>query len=110
MRMWRVPFRRRRSAKPRARTVKHPVRNEFHTVVTKASVNVTFKPTNSTYSFYWLAGNGTIARFGPVSLAGVQHGGCNTGDYPSDEVQDMAQQIASEYAPVHFGQFPDVSY
>ena len=35
MRMWQVPFRRRRSAKPRARTVKHPVRNEFHTVVTR---------------------------------------------------------------------------
>jgi hypothetical protein len=26
---------------------------------------------------------------------------------PADEVQDMAQQIATEYALVHFGQFPD---
>jgi hypothetical protein len=109
MRMWQVLFRRRRSAKPRARTVKHPVRNDFHTVVIKTGVNVTFKPTNSTYSFYWRADNSAIAPFAPVSLTGVQHGGYNTGDYPPDEVEDMARQIASEYAPVHFRQFLDAS-
>jgi hypothetical protein len=75
--------------------------------VTKAGVSVTFKPTNSTYIFYRLADNNAIARLGPISFAGVQHAGRNTGDYPSDEVQDMAQQIASGHASVHFGQFQD---
>jgi hypothetical protein len=107
MRMWQLLFRHRKSAKPRPRAVKHPVRNDFHTVVTKTGVNVTFKPTNSTYSFHWLADNSAIAPFAPVSLTGVQHGGYNTGDYPPDEVEGMARQI--EYAPVHFGQFPDAS-
>ena len=76
-------------------------------MVTKAGVSVTFKPTNSTYSFYKLADNNVIARLAPVSFAGVQHAGRNTEDCPSDEVQDMAQQIASEYASVHFGQLID---
>jgi hypothetical protein len=72
--------------------MKHPARNDFHIVVTEAGVNVTFKPTNRTYSFYRVADNY------PVWCAGVQHGGHDTGDYPSDEVQAMAQQIASEHA------------
>jgi hypothetical protein len=75
-------------------------------VVTKGGLSVTFKPTNSTYSF--VADNNVIAHLGPVSFAGVQHAGRNTGDYRSDEVQDMARQIASEYAVVHFVQLqPD---
>ena len=47
--------------------MKHPVRNDFDTVVTEAGVRVTFKPTNSIYSFYRLAGSDEIARVGPVS-------------------------------------------
>jgi len=35
--------------------MKHPVRSDFHTVVIEAGVTVTFKPTNSIYSFYRLA-------------------------------------------------------
>ena len=81
--------------------MKHPARSDFHTVVTAAGVSVTFKPTNSTYSFYRFAGSGTL------SLAGIQHAGCDVDDYPSDEVQDMAQQIASGHASVHFGPFQD---
>jgi hypothetical protein len=77
--------------------MKHPVRSDFDTVVTEAGVSVTFKPTNSVYSFYRLAGSDEIARVGPVSYAGVQHAGHNTEDYPADEVQDMAQRIASEF-------------
>jgi hypothetical protein len=73
--------------------------------VAKAGVGVTFKPTNSTY-IYRLADTKDIARL-VVSLAGVEHAGRDTGDYPADEVQDMAQQIATEHALVHFGQFPD---
>ena len=99
MRMWQLLFRHRKSAKPRPRAVKHPVRNDFHTVVTAAGVSVTFKPTNSTYSFY------RFAETGALSLTGIQHAGRDTDDYPSDKVQDMAQQIAAGHASVHFGQF-----
>ena len=78
--------------------MKHPVRSDFHSVVTEAGVSVTFKPTNSVYSFYRLAYTNDIARLGPVSFAGVQHAGRGTEDYPSDEVQDMAQRIAPDFA------------
>ena len=78
--------------------MKHPVRSDFHTVITEADVSVTFKPTNSIYSFYRLADANHIARLGLLSLAGVQHAGRDTEDYPSDEVQDMAQCVASELA------------
>jgi hypothetical protein len=86
---------------PEANAMKHPARSDFHTVVTAAGVSVTFKPTNSTYSFYRFAGSGAL------SLAGIQHAGRDTDDYPSDEVQDMAQQIASGCASVHFGPLVD---
>ena len=78
--------------------MKHPDRSDFYSVVTEAGVSVTFKPTNSIYGFYRLAGTNDMPRLGPVSFAGVQHAGRNTEDYPSDEVQDMAQRIASDFA------------
>jgi hypothetical protein len=92
-RIWHALFRRRIRAKSVASVAKHPVRNDFHTAVTQASLSVTFKPTNSIYIFGRCADNSG-------SFAGVQHAGHNTGDYPSDEVQDMAQQIASEHARI----------
>ena len=70
--------------------MKHPVRSDFDTAVTEAGVTVTFKPTNSVYSFYKLADASVLALPGPVSL--------DTKDYPADEVQDMAQRIAAEVA------------
>jgi hypothetical protein len=72
--------------------MKHPARSDFDTAVTEAGVNVTFKPTNSIYSFYRLAESEDVARLGPVSLERVRHAGPSgdTEDYPSDEVQDMA--------------------
>jgi hypothetical protein len=78
--------------------MKHPVTGDFDAAVTEAGVNVTFKPTNSIYSFYRLAESEDIARLGSVSLERVRHAGPSgdTEDYPSDEVQDMAQRIASE--------------
>ena len=78
--------------------MKHPVRGDFDTAVTEPGVNVTFKPTNSIYSFYRLAESEDIARLGPVSLERVLHAGPSgdTEDYPADEVQDMAQRIASD--------------
>jgi hypothetical protein len=86
--------------------MKHPVRSDFHTVVTEAGVSVTFKPTNSVYSFLRLAEANDflrlaeandIGRLGPISFAGVLHAGRNTEDYSPDKVQDMAQRIASEF-------------
>ena len=76
--------------------MKRPVRSDFDTAVTEAGVNVTFKPTNSIYSFYRLAESEDIARLGPVSLERVRHAGPSgdTEDYPADEVQDMAQRNA----------------
>jgi hypothetical protein len=76
----------------------HPVRSDFETLVTEAGVKVTFKPTNSIYSFYRLAESKDVARLGPVSLGQVRHAGPkgDTEDYPADEVQDMAQRIASD--------------
>jgi hypothetical protein len=78
--------------------MKHPVTGDVDTAVTEAGVNVTFKPTNSIYSFYRLAESEDIARLGPVSLERVRHAGPSgdTEDYSSDEVQDMAQRIASD--------------
>jgi hypothetical protein len=78
--------------------MKHPVRSDFDTAVTEAGMNVTFKPTNSIYSFYRLAESEDVARLGPVSLERVRHAGRSgdTEDYPSDEVQDMAHRIASD--------------
>ena len=92
-------------AEPYACAVKHPAISDFHTIVAKAGVDVTFKPTKSTY-IYRFTDTNDIARL-VVSLAGVEHAGRDTGDYPADEVQDIAQQIATEHALVHFGQFPD---
>jgi hypothetical protein len=78
--------------------MKHPVRSDFDSAVTEAGVTVTFKPTNSIYSFYRLAESEDTARLGPVSPGRVRHAGASgdTGDYPADEVQDMAQRIAAE--------------
>jgi hypothetical protein len=84
--------------------MKHPVKSDFHTVVTEAGVSVALKPTNSIYSFYRLADTNIIARLGPTSFAGVQHAGPDTDDYASDGVQEMARQLASEHSRP-FGQF-----
>jgi hypothetical protein len=57
--------------------MKHPVRSDFDIAVTEAGVTVTFKPTNSIYSFYRLADSGNVARLGPVSLERVRHAGAS---------------------------------
>jgi len=102
-RIWQLPFGHRQRAEPHASEIKHPVKADFHTVVSKAGVNVTFKPTNSTYSF--VTDTPITARLSGLSFLGVEHAERNTGGYDSDEVQDMAWQIASEHAPVNFGHF-----
>ena len=102
-RIWQLPFGPRQRAEPHASEIKHPVKADFHTVVSKAGVNVTFKPTNSTYSF--VTDTPITARLNGLSFLGVEHAERNTRGYDSDEVQDMAWQIASEHAPVNFGHF-----
>ena len=86
--------------------MKHPVRGDFDTAVTEAGVNVTFKPTNSIYSFYRLAASEDIARLGPVSLERVRHAGpsSDTEDYPSDEVQTW-RSVSLRMSARRFGQF-----
>jgi hypothetical protein len=78
--------------------MKHPQTGDFDTAVTEAGVTVTFKPTNSVYSFYRLAGSEDVARLGPVAPGSVRQAGPagDTADYPADEVQAMAQRIAAE--------------
>ena len=80
--------------------MKHSVQGDFATAVSEAGVTVTFKPTNSIYSFHRLADSDDITRIGPVSPQSIRHAGpsSDTGDYASDEVQAMAEQIASEAA------------
>jgi hypothetical protein len=61
--------------------MKHPVRNDFDPALTEAGVNITFKPTNSIYSFYRLPEREDVARLGPVSLGPVRRAGPS---YPKD--------------------------
>ena len=105
-RLWPQGRSRRRVEPPSASPIKHPLISDFDTVVTEAGVNVTFKPTNSTYIFHRRVDTHVTARLGPVSCVGVEHAGRDTEDYPRDEVQNMAQQIASEHVPAQFGQWP----
>jgi hypothetical protein len=104
-RVWQVFFRRKRRTDPCVSEIRRPVRRDFHTVVSKTGLSVTFKPTNSTYSF--VTDNPVIARLGPVSFMGVQHGRRNNEDYNSDEVEAMARQVASEHTSIHFCHFID---
>jgi hypothetical protein len=52
--------------------MKHPVRGDFDTAVTEAGDNVTFKPTNSVYSFYRLTESEDIARLGLVDVSDMR--------------------------------------
>jgi hypothetical protein len=103
--IWRIFFERKRPAEPRVSATRCPLKNDFHTVVKKTGLSVTFKPTNSTYSF--VTDNPVIARLGPVSFIGVQHERRNTEDYDSAEVEAMARQVATEHASIHFCDFFD---
>jgi hypothetical protein len=63
-RVWQVFFGRKRRTDPCVSEIRHPVRSDFHPVVTKTGLSVTFKPTNSTYSY--VTDNPVIARLGPA--------------------------------------------
>ena len=86
--------------------MKHATEADFDIKVLEAGVTAIFKPTNSHYSFNRLVEPDDIARFGPLSPnARIRHGGPtnDTGDYDSDQVQEMAYRLASLAAK---GEFP----
>ena len=102
-RIWQVIFGRKRPADLGVSEIRRPAKIDFHTVVTKTGLSVTFKPTKSTYIF--VPDNAVVERLGPVSFMETQHEGRNTEEYNSDEVEAMARQVASEHASVQFGHF-----
>src|SRR5262252_3754079 len=57
---------------------------------------MTFKPSNSDYNFGRLADPGDIARYGPLSQSpNVRQGNTgDIGDYPPEEVAQMAHSLA----------------
>ena len=67
--------------------------------MTEAGVNVTFKPTNSIYSFHRLPESGDVTRLGSVSLGYVPR---NREVIPRTifpmKFKIMAQRVASEVA------------
>jgi hypothetical protein len=76
--------------------MKHPTPSDFIVDVQESHVSVLFKPSDSHYSFGRLADPEDIARYGPLLQSpNVRHG--NTGghgDYPPDEVAQMAHSLA----------------
>jgi hypothetical protein len=75
--------------------MKHPSPSDFIVNVQESHVSVIFKPSNSDYYFGRLADPEDIARFGPLSSPNVRHGNTgDTGDYPSEEVAQMAHSLA----------------
>jgi hypothetical protein len=83
--------------------MKHPIKDDFAVEVLEAGggVEVLFKPTRSYYTYSRLADPNDIKRFGPLSQGpNVRHAGPtgDTGDYRSDQVEQMAYSLASDAA------------
>jgi hypothetical protein len=76
--------------------MKQPTPSDFIVNVQENSVSVMFKPSNSEYNFGRLADPADIARYGPLSQSpNVRHGNTgDTGDYPPEEVAQMAHSLA----------------
>jgi hypothetical protein len=75
--------------------MKRPTPSNFIVKVEESHVSVIFKPSNSDYYFGRLVDPEDIARFGPLSSPNVRHGDTgDTGDYPSEEVAQMAHSLA----------------
>jgi hypothetical protein len=73
--------------------MKQPTPSDFIVNVKESSVSVTFKPSNSDYNFGRLADPEDIARYGPLSQSPNVSTG-DTGDYPPEEVAQMAHSLA----------------
>jgi hypothetical protein len=79
--------------------MKRPQRSDFDVVVLEAGVKVTFKPTETIYTFHLLAEPADRKRLGPVSPDGiVRHAGPtgDTGDYLEEDVRRLAWTLATE--------------
>ena len=77
--------------------IRRPVERDFEVVCQESTVEVTFKPTSSLYTFNVLVEQKDIARWGPLSLGySVRHAGVtgDTGEYPPSEVVYMARRLA----------------
>ena len=77
-------------------SMKHPTPSDFIVNVQESHVSVVFKPSDSYYSFGRLADPEDIARHGPLSRSpNARHTKTgDTGDYPSEEVAQMAHTLA----------------
>ena len=77
--------------------MKRPSESDFEVNVMGAGVEAILKPTKTHYSYNRLVDERDIARFGPISPAGVQHAGPtgDTADYDSADVEAIALRLAS---------------
>jgi hypothetical protein len=76
--------------------MKQPTPSDFIVNVKESSVSVIFKPSNSDYNFGRLSDPEDIARYGPLSRSpNARHRNTgDTGDYPPEEVAQMAHSLA----------------
>jgi hypothetical protein len=76
--------------------MKHLTPSDFVVDVQESHVSVIFKPSDSYYSFARLSDPENIGRDGPLSRsANARHAKTgDTGDYPSEEVAQMAHSLA----------------
>jgi hypothetical protein len=86
--------------------MRRPTKEDFEATVQGTSIEVRFKPTNSTFLFAILADLDDVVAFGPVGPGTVRHGGPTTGDLDSysvaaDEVFAMAHEVARRAVPRH---------
>jgi hypothetical protein len=70
--------------------MKKPVKRDFDVKVNEADVEVTFKPTNSSYTFARLADRNSLSNFPNVRHAMTG----DTDDYVESEVRAMAFSLA----------------
>ena len=83
-------------AEDRENSMRHPTPADFIVDVKESHVSVIFKPSDSYYSFGRIADPQDIARHGSLSRSpNVRHAKTgDTGDYPSEEVAQMAHSLA----------------
>jgi hypothetical protein len=79
--------------------IRRPLVSDFEAVCHESTVEVTFKPTKSCYTFTLLADEKGIARLDRLSRDfHVRHAGVtgDTGEYPSSDVLLMARRLAQQ--------------
>jgi hypothetical protein len=80
--------------------MKHPTPSDFIVEAKEAHVSVIFKPSDSHYNFGRLADPEDIARYGPLSRPSnvIHRKTGDTGEYPENEVAQMAHTLAVKAA------------